>query len=197
MAMDVPIAVAVISASAAVIVPAFSFYLTKKKERQADWQRYKFELYKDLVQSLSVVAGTDSTSEGRRRFALACNTLHLIAPTDVLDALHNFQDETSVSNSSPTAHKHDQLLSRLLWEIRKDLRIPRNPDVTDFNARLWCSRSDSAVLHKEQDIYVTECPEVGTVSQGKSAEEAVANLKEATELYLEEFPSANSVRPQG
>jgi predicted RNase H-like HicB family nuclease len=28
---------------------------------------------------------------------------------------------------------------------------------------------------------------VGTVSQGKTVEEAVANLKEATELYLEEF----------
>jgi len=31
-------------------------------------------------------------------------------------------------------------------------------------------------------------PEVGTASQGESVEEAVANLKEATELYLEEFP---------
>jgi hypothetical protein len=31
-------------------------------------------------------------------------------------------------------------------------------------------------------------PEVGTVSQGYTVEEAVSNLKEATELYLEEFP---------
>ncbi|MBM2813324.1 MAG: type toxin-antitoxin system HicB family antitoxin [Ignavibacteria bacterium] len=46
----------------------------------------------------------------------------------------------------------------------------------------------SAVVHLEVDIYVAECPEVGTVSQGKSIEEAVSNLKEATELYLEEFP---------
>jgi len=35
---------------------------------------------------------------------------------------------------------------------------------------------------------VAECPEVGTVSQGKTIEDAIANLKEATELYLEEFP---------
>lgn len=33
--------------------------------------------------------------------------------------------------------------------------------------------------------------EVGTVSQGYSIEEALANLKEATELYLEEFPVQN------
>ena len=46
----------------------------------------------------------------------------------------------------------------------------------------------SAVLHKEEDLYVAECHEVGTVSQGYTIEEAVANLKEATELYLEEFP---------
>ena len=46
----------------------------------------------------------------------------------------------------------------------------------------------TAVLYKEDDIYVAECPEVGTVSQGESIEEAITNLKEATQLYLEEFP---------
>ena len=49
-------------------------------------------------------------------------------------------------------------------------------------------RTFTAVLHKEEDLYVAECPEVGTVSQGYTIEEALANLKEATELYLEEFP---------
>ncbi len=53
----------------------------------------------------------------------------------------------------------------------------------------------TAVLHKEHDLYVAECPEVGTVSQGKTVEEAVANLREATELYLEEFPPDNPSRP--
>lgn len=46
----------------------------------------------------------------------------------------------------------------------------------------------TAVIHKEEDMYVAECPEVGTASQGKTTKEAVKNLKEATELYLEEFP---------
>ena len=45
-----------------------------------------------------------------------------------------------------------------------------------------------AVLHKEEDMYIAECPEVGTVSQGNTIEEAINNLKEATELYLDEFP---------
>jgi predicted RNase H-like HicB family nuclease len=53
----------------------------------------------------------------------------------------------------------------------------------------------TAVLRKEEDLYVAECPEVGTVSQGYTVEEAVANLKEATELYLEEFPLPEVTRP--
>ena len=46
----------------------------------------------------------------------------------------------------------------------------------------------TAVIRKEEDMYVAECPEVGTASQGKTIEEAAKNLQEATELYLEEYP---------
>lgn len=49
-------------------------------------------------------------------------------------------------------------------------------------------RTFTAVIRKEDDLYVADCPEVGTVSQGHTVEEAIANLREATELYLEEFP---------
>ena len=49
-------------------------------------------------------------------------------------------------------------------------------------------RTFTAVIHKEGDLFVAECPEVGTVSQGPTIEGAIANLREATELYLEEFP---------
>lgn len=34
----------------------------------------------------------------------------------------------------------------------------------------------TALLHKENDMYVAKCPEVGTASQGYTIEEAVANL---------------------
>ena len=56
-------------------------------------------------------------------------------------------------------------------------------------------RTLTAVLHKEDDLWVADCPEVGTVSQGASVEEALANLREATELYLEVFPQTESSRP--
>ncbi len=38
-------------------------------------------------------------------------------------------------------------------------------------------------------------PETGSTSQGESIEEAIANLREATELYLEEFPLASAGQP--
>jgi predicted RNase H-like HicB family nuclease len=57
------------------------------------------------------------------------------------------------------------------------------------------TRTLTALIHKEDDWYVADCPEVGTVSQGKTVEEAVANLKEATEIYLEEFPVSETNHP--
>ena len=33
-----------------------------------------------------------------------------------------------------------------------------------------------AIIHKEEDMYVAECPEVGTVSQGKTIEMALAKV---------------------
>lgn len=51
------------------------------------------------------------------------------------------------------------------------------------------SRSFTVILHQEDDMYVAECLEVGTVDQGETIEQAIAGLREATRLYLEEeFP---------
>ena len=53
----------------------------------------------------------------------------------------------------------------------------------------------TAIVYKEDDLYVAECPEVGTASQGSTIEQAVKNLQEATELYLEEFPPKQASHP--
>ncbi len=42
--------------------------------------------------------------------------------------------------------------------------------------------------------YVAYNPETGTTTQGDTVEEALANLTEATELYLEEFPMSITSR---
>jgi predicted RNase H-like HicB family nuclease len=45
----------------------------------------------------------------------------------------------------------------------------------------------TAVIIKEEKWYVARCLELGVVSQGKTVEEAQANLREAVELYIESF----------
>ena len=47
----------------------------------------------------------------------------------------------------------------------------------------------SAVLTPaEEGGFVALNPETGTATQGETVEEALTNLREATELFLEEFP---------
>jgi len=45
----------------------------------------------------------------------------------------------------------------------------------------------TAVIRKGEKQFVALCPEVDVVSQGHSVEEAIDNLKEAVELYVEEM----------
>lgn len=49
------------------------------------------------------------------------------------------------------------------------------------------------VINKEKlsdgnPIFVAHCPSLGIASQGKNTDEAMKNIKEAIELYLEEQP---------
>ena len=139
---------AIISAAAAVVVPAISFYLTKKKEREADWQKYKLEQYREFVAALSGIVGTDSTDEGNRCFALACNNLHRLAPKPVITALHEFRNEISVSNLNKSRGTHDLLLSRLILEIRRDVKIPGTPEAGELVVGLWCSGAADSTKSK-------------------------------------------------
>ena len=47
----------------------------------------------------------------------------------------------------------------------------------------------TAILtHAEEGGFVALNPETGTTTQGETVEQAIANLREATSLYLSEFP---------
>lgn len=82
-----------------------------------------------------------------------------------------------------------EMTGNTVFTVNKDFRIEQsNKNQENFMSTF------TAVLHHEGDMYVAECPEVGTVSQGTTVEEAVSNLKEATELYLEEFPLTKKKR---
>jgi predicted RNase H-like HicB family nuclease len=51
------------------------------------------------------------------------------------------------------------------------------------------------LIPAEEGGFVAINPETGSTTQGESVPEAVANLREATELYLEEFPIQSAGQP--
>lgn len=54
----------------------------------------------------------------------------------------------------------------------------------------------TAILsHAEEGGYVAFNPETGTTTEGDTIDEALANLREAVELYLEEFPMKLGAAP--
>lgn len=53
----------------------------------------------------------------------------------------------------------------------------------------------AVLIPAEEGGFVALNPETGTTTQGESLEEALANLQEATELYLEEFPATSFGKP--
>ena len=53
----------------------------------------------------------------------------------------------------------------------------------------------AVLIPAEEGGFVAFNPETGTTTQGESVQEAVSNLREATELYLEEFPLEQAGQP--
>lgn len=47
------------------------------------------------------------------------------------------------------------------------------------------TRQFTVIIEREDDMFVSHCPELDIASQGYSFEEANANLREAIELFFE------------
>jgi len=135
--MDSAIFVAVITAAGSILVASLTFYLTKRNQLEVDRQQNKVNHYKVLLSSLSDLAtdGADK-DEANRKFALASNTIALVAPQSVITALMKFHDEIKFSNPNKSDNKHDELLVKLLLEIRKDIGVSGRDDNKTFNFHL-------------------------------------------------------------
>ena len=53
----------------------------------------------------------------------------------------------------------------------------------------------TAMIRKEPEGYVVKCSELGVRSAGDSPSDVLANLKEATDLYLENVVSTDELIP--
>ena len=130
---------ALISAIALIVATAATIFLTKRKEREAEWRAKKLAYYEEFFGAASGIVGETSPPDTKVRFATAVNNLHLIGSNGVLTALHAFCDEIAFSNQNRSKDRHDELWSNLVWEIRNDLNSRPTKNSKDFNARLWAS----------------------------------------------------------
>ena len=135
--MDTSVIVALITASSSILAAAIMFYLTKRHQWEVEWQHEKLNHYKVLLSSLSdlAVSGTDK-EEANRRFALAVNTISLVAPQRVIMALMNFHNEVKYSNPNKSQERHDELLKMLLLAIRKDIGLSKKDIENEFEFHL-------------------------------------------------------------
>ena len=138
MVMETTVFVAIITAGASIILSALSFFLTKKKKREAELRKQKLDSYTELLSALSNLTGKDVTFESKKRLAQIVNHIWLIAPYSVTKALTDFLDESSDSNRSNFSQEgHDRLLTILLHAIRKDLGVKSRKFDQNFEFRLW------------------------------------------------------------
>lgn len=145
--MEYEITSSIIASSGALALAVVTYWFTKKREREAELRKERLEHYKEFVASLSGIIEGESTKEGQQRFSLACNKLNLVAPQEVIGALQDYQNGTKQSGTCKTLQQHDELLSRLMYEMRKDLRIAPVDDTNKILFRLW----SSGVTPREQD----------------------------------------------
>jgi hypothetical protein len=124
----------------AIIIPALSavfvFYLTKRHQIKSEWQQQKLNHYKVLLSSLSDLAINNSDDEAKRKFALASNTIALVAPQSVIASLMAFHNYLKPSKNDKSIKEHDRLLKIILLEIRKDIGLSKKDDIKTFEFHL-------------------------------------------------------------
>ncbi len=143
--MDYQIIVAIITAGAAIIVAVVSFFLNESAKRKTEWQQKKFGHYQNLLLAISdlVIDGKNKT-KANQDFSTASNTIALIAPQKVIDALMAFHDEVKWANrDSASPERHDELLKNLILLIREDIGLSKNDDSKTFAFHLIGSRPNN------------------------------------------------------
>ena len=73
--MNASIWVAVIGAAAGLLTAAFTYAITKRREREADWRKLKLEMYREFTTALAGMAEGDAKTADKVRFNVASNSL--------------------------------------------------------------------------------------------------------------------------
>lgn len=122
--MDISVQLVILSAAFSIVASTLAFVLNKWAERKDELQKRKIEHYKILLNAISdlVVRDLDKNT-AIKNFARAVNTIALIAPQYVIEALMEYSDEIIGSNKKDK-ESHNKKLTSLILAIRKSLELP-------------------------------------------------------------------------
>jgi hypothetical protein len=138
--MEIKLTETLVAAAAAIVTPSLTYGLTKWHERNVAQHNLKLGQYQEFMDALAGLIEGEAAEEDHRRFGRATNTLQLVASNNVIVALHAYREQISYSNQDRRCDADDRrLLSKLVWEIRKDLNDPPTPTASEFSACLWAS----------------------------------------------------------
>jgi hypothetical protein len=121
------------------LVGVFTLYKSKAAERESEWRKEKLRLYLNFVEALSGITDCEMSPDGAIKFAKACNDLHALACPQVLLALHAYQDKMALSNTISTSKQRQVALNKLIFEMRRDLKVNPKDKETEFEMLLWTS----------------------------------------------------------
>ncbi|NTU49665.1 MAG: hypothetical protein HGA87_02000 [Desulfobulbaceae bacterium] len=122
-----------------VVIGLYIFHKTKEAERESEWRKEKLNLYLKFVESLSGITDSEITDEGEIGFAKACNDLHALAPQNVLKALHGYQEQIRITNHHSSVESKRKALNKLIFEMRRDLKIKPQDKEEECLMLLWTS----------------------------------------------------------
>jgi hypothetical protein len=153
--MNIPLVTSLIGLMGTAFLAGFTYWSTKRRERDAEWRKEKLVYYKAFIESLSGIVRGDETPEGHKIYAKTTNNLLLFAPQSVIKAVNAFRDEIAISNPTPSRERFHALLTDLVLAIRKDVGVRPFDDPATFQAVLWTS----GVVNKPDDSSVGPQPE--------------------------------------
>ncbi|WP_374254254.1 hypothetical protein [Xanthobacter sp.] len=117
-----------LSLAAAIMTAFLAARWTQRREQEADWRKLKLIRYQDFVDATSGLIEGRSTNATIIRFHDTANSLLLVAPKPVLEALWAFFDANMASNPN-RLEEAPAALDVLIRAMRRDVR-PRETEET-------------------------------------------------------------------
>jgi len=135
--MESTILIAIISASASILVASFTFYFTKRYQTNSEWKKEKLEHYRKLLVSISDLAidGKDK-EKANQDYSEYSNTICLVASQDVIYKLMKLHDEIKLPKEKRNYDSEVILINQLMVAIRKDIGLTKKDKIEDFNFHL-------------------------------------------------------------